>query len=181
MKDERKSTSPESSNGFQPSSKKRERLPWVARLKRYFNPHDFVNRIKHLNGDPHDVALGMAIGVFIGVTPTIPLHTALALLLAFVFRASKPAAMIGVWISNPLTIPVFYLGSYQVGAWMLGISMPFDLKYDSIMELAKVGLDATLAMLLGGVVIGIPPAVASYYITKRLAAHYRLIKELKGS
>jgi hypothetical protein len=181
MKDERQSTHPESSGKFEPSSLKEERLSRVSRLKTYFNPQDFVNRIKHLNGDPHDVALGMAIGVFIGVTPTIPLHTALALLLAFVFRASKPAAMIGVWISNPVTIPVFYLGSYKAGAFLLGISMPFDLKYDSIMELAKVGLDATLAMLLGGVVIGIPPAVGAYYITKRLAANYRLKKELKAS
>jgi uncharacterized protein len=179
MKDELQSRNLELHPASEAPSMKKKSGSLHSRLSTYFDPRDFVNRIKHLNGDPHEVALGMAIGIFIGVTPTIPLHTVLAVLLAFVFRCSKAAAMIGVWISNPVTIPVFYLGSYKVGAFILGNSMPFDLKYDSIVELAKVGLDVTLAMLLGGVVIGVPPAVAFYYITKRLATHYRLKKEWK--
>lgn len=177
MKEEMESTSPEFSRNDKCISTKKKGLPLLARIKSYFNPQDFVNRLKHLNGDPHDVALGMAMGVFIGVTPTIPLHMVLAVFLALVFRASKPAAIIGVWISNPVTIPIFYIGSYKVGAFILGHSMPFDMKYDSIVELSKVGLDVTLAMLLGGVVIGVPPAIASYYITRRLMNHYRLKRE----
>ena len=134
---------------------------------------EMLSRIKHLNGDPHHVGMGMAIGVFVGVTPTIPLHTVLALLMAFIFRASKPAAMIGVWFSNPVTIPFFYIGSYKIGAFILGHSMPFDMKYDSIIELTKVGLDVTLAMLLGGVILGIVPGIASYFITRKIVAAAR--------
>jgi len=36
---------------------------------------DFIERAKTLQGDPHYVAMGMAIGVFVSVTPTIPFHT----------------------------------------------------------------------------------------------------------
>ena len=72
-----------------------------------------ITRFKQLNGDPHYVALGMAIGVFISVTPTIPFHTVIALALAFILRGSKAAAAIGVWFSNPVTIPFFLQGQLR--------------------------------------------------------------------
>jgi uncharacterized protein (DUF2062 family) len=136
-------------------------------LSRY-SFREFINRAKNLNGEPHYIAMGMAIGVFIGITPTIPFHTILAVLIAFICRGSKPAAMVGVWFSNPLTIPLFYYASYKAGNFILGKTMPFDQKYDSILELAKIGFETTIAMLTGGVVIGIIPAILSYFITKKI-------------
>ncbi|MFV9645388.1 MAG: DUF2062 domain-containing protein, partial [Desulfobacterales bacterium] len=91
-----------------------------------------IIRFKQLNGDPHYVALGMSIGVFISVTPTIPFHTVIALALAFILRGSKAAAAIGVWFSNPITIPLFYKGSYDLGISILGNSAPFSTEYESI-------------------------------------------------
>ena len=128
----------------------------------------FFSRIKKLKGDPDYVAKGMAIGVFISITPTIPFHTVLALLLAFSLNGSKPAAVIGVWFSNPITIPFLYLASYKAGGFLLGNSIPFDQKYDSLLELMKLGMDVTLAMLVGGIIIGIPPALLTYGITKKI-------------
>jgi len=130
--------------------------------------HDFIERVKNLQGDPHYIAVGMAIGVFVAITPTIPFHTALALALAFMLRGSKAAAVIAVWISNPLTIPFFYLGSYKVGNFILGNSIPFDPKYESLSELAHLGLDATIALMVGGVILGIIPAIAAYFITRKI-------------
>ena len=37
---------------------------------------EFYDRFISLKGEPANIAMGMAIGVFIGVTPTIPFHTA---------------------------------------------------------------------------------------------------------
>ena len=65
-------------------------------------------QVKELHGDPHYVAMGMAIGIFVACTPTIPFHTVIAIFLAFLFRGSKVAAAIGVWFSNPLTMPLLY-------------------------------------------------------------------------
>ena len=53
---------------------------------------DFILKAKRLEGDPHFIALGLAIGVFVGFTPTIPFHTVLAVALAFLFKGSKAAA-----------------------------------------------------------------------------------------
>ena len=125
----------------------------------------YIARIKTLQGDPHYVAKGMAIGVFVGVTPTIPFHTVISLSLAFIFRGSKPAAVAGVWAGNPITIPFFYLGSYKLGAFLLNVSTPFDPKYQSLSEMIEIGLEVTLVMIAGGVIIGIPFGIAAYFIT----------------
>jgi uncharacterized protein (DUF2062 family) len=122
-------------------------------------------RLKEREDHPRDIAMGMAIGVFIAVTPTIPFHTVTAVALAFVFRCSKAAAFIGVWFSNPVTIPFLYYGSYRVGMFFIGDSTPFDERYESIIELINLGLDVTLAMIAGGVILGIPAGLAAYFIT----------------
>ncbi len=136
-----------------------------------------IIRFKELNGDPHYVALGMAIGVFISVTPTIPFHTVLAIFLAFVLRGSKAAAAIGVWFSNPLTIPFFYKGSYDLGMSILGNSAPFSTKYESILELLKLGANVTIAMVTGGIILGILPGIAAYFITRKIFIRLRLRKK----
>ena len=143
-----------------------ERNTGKNRLKQRL--HDFIERVKKLQGDPHYIAVGMAIGVFVAITPTIPFHTAIALALAFMLRGSKAAAAIAVWVSNPVTIPIFYLCSYKVGNFILGNSIPFDPKYESLSELAKLGLDATIAMMVGGVILGIFPGIAAYFITRKI-------------
>jgi len=141
----------------------------------------FIERIKQMKGDPHYIAAGMSIGIFIGITPTFPFHTVLALALAYVLKASKAAAALGVWIGNPLTIPFIYLGSYKTGALILGTSIPFDAKYTTFTELTKLGLNATLALLTGGIVIGILPAAAAYFITRRLVKKIRSKRSLSSN
>ncbi|MBC8443771.1 MAG: DUF2062 domain-containing protein [Deltaproteobacteria bacterium] len=128
----------------------------------------YIMRIRNLEGDPHTVALGLAIGVFIGITPTIPFHTVLAVALAFLCKGSKAAAAIGVWFANPITIPVFYYASYKVGAWLLGISVSFDFKTYSLTEIFKTGTDVAIALLLGGVMVGLLPGVMTYFIMRKI-------------
>ena len=53
-------------------------------------------KFRRLQGDPRKVALGAAIGIFIGITPTLPFHTFLILGLAPLFRASVIAAYLGI-------------------------------------------------------------------------------------
>ena len=137
------------------------------RLQKY-NLREFVERVKTLQGDPHYIAVGMAIGVFIGITPTMPFHTVIAIALAFIFRGSKAAAALGVWFCNPVTAPFFYIGSFKAGMFILGHSAPFDIKYESILELVKLGMDVTIAMIIGGVILGILPGIAAYFITRKI-------------
>ncbi len=142
---------------------------------------EFIDKAKTLQGDPHYVAMGMAIGVFISITPTIPFHTVIALFLAFILRGSKPAAIVGVWFCNPLTAPVFYLMCYKVGMLILGRPAPFDIKYESLTELAKLGLDVTVSMVVGGAVLGIIPGIAAYVITRKIFTKIRQRSKPGGS
>jgi uncharacterized protein (DUF2062 family) len=149
-----------------------------GRLGKY-NFREFIDRVKNLEGDPHFVAMGLAIGVFISITPTIPFHTVLAVSLAILLRGSKVAAALGVWFSNPVTAPIFYWGSYKLGMYILGNRAPFDVKYESVLELLNLGMDVTIAMIAGGIILGILPGIASYFITRKIITTIRLRKALK--
>ena len=146
----------------------------IDKLQENSKYREFINRVKKLHGDPNYVAMGMAIGVFVSLTPTIPFHTVIAITLAFALKGSKPAAAIGVWFSNPVTAPFFYLGSYKVGMLILGKSAPFDAKYESILELMKLGMDVTIAMITGGVALGILPGIVAFFITRKIIRKIRL-------
>ena len=148
--------------------KKPENMRLKQKIRQLF---DYFKKLK---GDPHYVALGMAIGVFISATPTMPFHTVIAIALAFVLRGSKVAAAIGAWFGNPVTVPFLYFWSYKVGMYVLGNSAPFDEKYESITELFKLGMDVTCAMVVGGLIIGIIPAIAAYFITRKIFTAIRL-------
>ncbi len=143
----------------------------------------FIDRVRELQGDPHYVAMGMAIGVFVAMSPLIPFHTVLALALAYVFRGSKPAAILGVWASNPFTVILIYLGCYKIGVFLMGNSghdstsikilvhaLEQDIaiydKFTIFMHFLHTKLKLFIAMIAGGVVLGLPSGIASYFLTK---------------
>ncbi len=81
-----------------------------------------------LQEDPRKLAWGMALGVFIGVTPTIPFHLVAALFLAALLGVSPVTAFIGIQVGNPLTVVPIYLSAYKVGQFLLyrGRPLVFD-------------------------------------------------------
>ena len=154
----------------------------------------FITRIKRLQGDPHYIAMGMAIGVFVSVTPTIPFHTIIAVLFAFLLKGSKPAAIIGVWFSNPVTIPIFYVGSYKTGKLLIGNSsselqkiinfmetiesqLCFEAKYQVIANFFTHELKLACAMIIGGIILGIIPGIAAYFITRKVFVGIRELRD----
>ena len=130
------------------------------------------NRLKNFHGDPHFVALGMAIGVFVAATPSMPFQTGIAVALAFILRSSKAAAAIGVWISNPITFPVFYLASYKVGTLLFGISSTDNFGGEPV-DVLKLGAEVTIAAVTGGIIIGLCLAVTTYFITRKIYTKIR--------
>lgn len=131
-------------------------------------------RLLRLKGQPGEVAGGMAIGVFIGMTPTVPLHTVLAVLIAFLLRKSKLAAALGVWICNPLLLPFVYFLDYEVGRIITGTTPPsFTVSDFSIHNLIELGWDISYPLFVGGLVMGLVLAIPSYFVTKRIIMLYR--------
>jgi len=123
-------------------------------------------QVKKLHGSPHYVALGLAIGVFVSATPTIPFQTAIALSMAFILGGSWIAAAAGTWVSNPATMPFLYLESYKTGSYLFGISNTCEKTCQSMSELLKQGLNVAFATITGGVILGVPGGIAAYLITR---------------
>ncbi|WP_162459048.1 DUF2062 domain-containing protein [Desulfosarcina ovata] len=126
-------------------------------------------RIRQLEGNPHYIAMGLGLGIFVSITPIIPLQTLVAIALAYLFRGSKSAAALGTWLSNPLTIPLVYYANYKLGCLLLGYQTTLDsISFDSFSQLMALGIDVTWAMLVGGVVIGAVLGILAYFITFRI-------------
>ena len=134
-----------------------------------------------LQEDPQKIAGGMALGVFIAFTPTIPFHVVGALTLAALLRVSPVTAFLGVQICNPLTIPPIYLAAYKVGRFLLHggkpLVFPETFSFKAWLDVLWQG---GVALQVGGVIIAIPPAVVAYFLTLWIVQRYRRRKAEKA-
>jgi uncharacterized protein (DUF2062 family) len=131
-------------------------------------------RFRRLRGNPQKIALGMALGVFIGVTPTIPFHTIMALAFSHMFGVSRVAAFMGVWVSNPVTIPPLYYGSFIIGKKILYPNLDLSLpQLVDLQDLIKFGWDINLSLQLGGLILAFPAAILAYFFTLWALKRYR--------
>ncbi len=134
-----------------------------------------------LQEDPQKIAGGMALGVFIAFTPTIPFHMIGALTLAALLRVSPVTAILGIQICNPITIPPIYLAAYKVGQFFLyrgkPLVFPEAFSFQAWMQVLWQG---GLALQVGGVILAVPPAVASYFLTLWIVQRYRWRKAQKA-
>jgi uncharacterized protein (DUF2062 family) len=146
----------------------------LKRLNKYY-----YIRLKRLRGDPEILAGGLAIGVLIGLTPTIPFHTIVIIPLTIITRTSTIAGIISSWlICNPLTyFPIYYF-SFVLG----NIITPYKISWSSIRTvldqlthsenlihsiklIGNLGYETMAVMLTGGLIFAIPLALISYYMS----------------
>jgi uncharacterized protein (TIGR03546 family) len=139
-------------------------------------------KILRLQDDPKQLAWGMALGVFIGMTPTMPFHTLLALSLAAFLGVSPVAAYLGIWVMNPVTVAPIYVAAYKVGKFLLynGGCLGFPENYDYA-SLLQVLWRGGLAMQVGGIIIAVLPAILSYFLTLWAVQRYRQRKAQKAA
>ncbi len=97
----------------------------------------FIERVKNLQGDPHFVAMGMAVGVFVAITPTIPFHTIMALVLAYLMKGSRPAALLGLLVCNPFAIVFIYYACYKVGNLLFGGSLAAEESVNALIDIIE--------------------------------------------
>ena len=86
-----------------------------------------LDQLLHTHDTPRRTAGAFALGVFLGFSPLLGLHTILGLLLAFALRLNRIAVLIGVYANLPWILPPYYAMATIVGAAILGVSVPPDL------------------------------------------------------
>jgi uncharacterized protein (DUF2062 family) len=137
----------------------------------------WYRRFIKLQASPHAIAGGMALGLFIGMSPFFGLHVITAVALAALFKWSKITALIGVQITNALTAPVIYPVNYWIGSKLAGSSgralWPADFSFGEITDLLRQSTHIITDLMIGGVVLGLPLAIGGYAVTLRLVIAYR--------
>jgi hypothetical protein len=81
-----------------------------------------VQILLHVEDSPHRIALAFGVGVWIAFFPIVGIHTVLALGIAFAFRLSRAAILVGAYVNNPWTLAPLYLAGTVLGCALLGVS-----------------------------------------------------------
>ena len=144
-------------------------------MKRKKRP-DIRSMIRMLLGssdDPATIARGFAVGIFVAFSPFLGLHTVLAISLAFLIRGNRLASLLASWICNPLTmIPILYF-DFKVGEILLSTSLPFPHNIHTFKDIIHAGGQIAWPLLVGGHLIGLVLALASFPIIHFLVAYLR--------
>lgn len=145
-----------------------------SRINKYY-----YLRLKRLRGDPRILAGGTAIGVFVGLTPTIPLHTLLVIAFTLITRTSTIAGIItSLLVCNPLTyFPIYYFSAnlgnlitpYEINRqWLETVFYQLinsETFFDSVRILGNLGYETIVVMLAGGILLALPFTVFSFYVS----------------
>jgi uncharacterized protein (DUF2062 family) len=84
----------------------------------------FFERLLHVHDTPHRTALAFALGVFLGFSPFLGLHTVLGISLAFLFGLNRVAVIVGIYSDLPWIMPQWYALTTAMGAWFMGTGIP---------------------------------------------------------
>lgn len=139
------------------------------------------DRFIRIRGNPREIGLGFALGVFLGFTPTMGIQLALAVFFASLLKWNKYAAAIGVWITNPVTAPFIYGFTYFVGNRLTGLNNSYNLNlefnWNTLVDLLTNSPGLIVSLFVGGLVVGLPIAAMGYLLANGAVVKYR--KDLK--
>lgn len=77
-------------------------------------------KLVRLSASPYAVAAGVATGVAVAWTPFLGIHILIAMMIGFVLRANLVAAALGTTFANPLTFPLIWASTWELGHFILG-------------------------------------------------------------
>ncbi len=143
----------------------------MRKVLEYFR--GILRKLFSLKDNPHAIAGGVAIGMFVGFTPLFGLKTLLALGAAWLLRCNPIAAVISVSLHDVVTPfwPFLLRIEYDIGYWIL--SHPHVLPPHLEMHHLKVSeffkwttfLKVGLPLLVGSMFLSVPAAMFFYALT----------------
>ncbi|MDB6063688.1 MAG: ATP-binding protein [Verrucomicrobiaceae bacterium] len=116
--------------------------------------HD--NNLWHLNR--YSASLAVFIGLFAALIP-LPSQMPIALVLAIWWRAHVPISVALVWLTNPLTSPPIFYGTYKFGNFLLqreAHALNFEASLAWLgSELGRIWAPLLVGSLTAGIVAGL--------------------------
>ena len=157
-------------------------------LKWWSSPRALLRGILMLEDTPHSIALGTAIGMCIGLTPTVGIQMILVMCTAWatrnMFHFNRVAALITVYISNPITVVPIYYSLYWIGHLMVGGDVQHEqftrlLEYDGFQgwwdAITGLFVDIGSPLILGTCIVAPLGGLMTYPLMRRtLNAFHRL-------
>ena len=98
---------------------------------------DLIKRLLHIEDTPERTALAYSIGVFLGFSPFLVLHTLAGLAIAFLFRLNRVAILLGIWSNTPWWIVPYYMIATWVGMRVTG----FWIDWATLKEIFQLGIN----------------------------------------
>lgn len=155
-------------------------------LKLTASPRTLLRSILALDDSPHAIALGVAIGIFVGLTPSVGIQTILVLAIIFICRPffyfNGTAAMASTYVSNPLTMAPMYYFWYRLGAWFLP-NTDADVNFDGLLKFeglagwwestSTLAVQVGFPMLIGALLTAPIGAAIAYPLTHHLVRWFR--------
>lgn len=135
-------------------------------VRKWLDAHPRVDRFLERTGclkvDQYALARGVALGLFIGLTPTVGIQIILLIFGSMIVRANFPAALVVSFVNNPFTMAPLYYGFNQLGEEILE-RLPFVSA--EWMERRGVIAEETLEMAVGSLAIAGPAAALGYFLS----------------
>lgn len=87
-----------------------------------------LDALLHVHDTPERTAAAFSIGVWLGFSPLLGLHTILAVVVAFVFGFNRVAVLLGVYSNLPWFIAGYYAGTTWLGAILTRTRLPANFR-----------------------------------------------------
>jgi uncharacterized protein (DUF2062 family) len=128
---------------------------------------DKLSAVFSVKDSPKKIAISFAVGIFLGMSPLLGLHTVLGIAAAWIFRLNKFVTIVGVYITNPWTIVPIYTFSTWFGARLLGVDniIP-DINWNDMSFSYLLGEMKPLLwpFIFGTTLVGILSSIAGYIL-----------------
>lgn len=135
-----------------------------------------ARQLMRISGSPHAVAAGAAAGMFAAFSPLFGFHYLIAASLALVMGGSVLASAVVTTLANPVTLPLFWAVSYEVGRFF--VSAPQDFSARALIEQHSwSALEPFLEpLMVGSVLVGAVLGVGMYFLVRTIVAHQRSVR-----
>lgn len=146
-----------------------------SRLQWWLNPRLWLRSLLVLNDSAHSIALGTTIGLFIAFTPTVGIQMLIVAVVALLtrrwFHFNRVAALLMVYVSNPLTVLPIYWFSYKVGTYWFPSNVTRDqfaalLEYQGFQQwwasLSGLFVDVGTPLIVGSLVVATIASLPAY-------------------